>query len=89
MPEETLAAIRAELESVSERLADAAFDSLRAQLHRGKPPKNDPDVVREKLLSRARNAVERAGSLVAQAEAMAPDGDGPQGDAEKDEGGDP
>jgi len=72
MGDETLAAIRAELETLSERLTDAAYDSLRAQLHRGKPAKTDPDVVREKLLSRARNAVERAGSLVAQAEAVAP-----------------
>ena len=58
MGDETLAAIRAELETLSERLTDAAYDSLRAQLHRGKPAKTDPDVVREKL--------------VAQAEAVAP-----------------
>ena len=75
MDDETLAAIRSDLDSVSERLADAAYDSLRAQLRgSGKPSKTDPDLVRERLLSRARHAVERASSLVAQAErAGAPD----------------
>jgi hypothetical protein len=69
MDEGTLETIRAELDTLAERLGDAAYDSLRAQLRRsGKPAKNDPDLVREKLLSRARNAVERASSLVAQAE---------------------
>jgi len=67
--DETLQGIRAELDTLAERLGDAAYDSLRAQLRRGgKPPKTDPDLVREKLLSRARNAVERASALVAQAE---------------------
>ena len=67
--DETLELIRAELDTLAERLADAAYDCLRAQLHRpGKPAKNDPDLVREKLLSRARNAVDRASALVAQAE---------------------
>jgi ElaB/YqjD/DUF883 family membrane-anchored ribosome-binding protein len=69
--DEALEAIRAELDSVSERLGDAAYDSLRAQLRRGpksaKQARSDPNLVREKLLSRARNAVERASSLVAQA----------------------
>ena len=69
MGDETLEEIRAELDTVAERLADAAYDCLRAQLRRGaKPSKADPDLAREKLLSRARNAVERASSLVAQAE---------------------
>jgi ElaB/YqjD/DUF883 family membrane-anchored ribosome-binding protein len=69
MDDETLEAIRSELDALGERLGDAAYDALRAQLHRGaKPAKTDPDVVREKLLSRARNAVERASTLVAQAE---------------------
>jgi hypothetical protein len=67
--DETLEEIRADLDTLAERLGDAAYDSLRAQLHRGaKPAKTDPDLVREKLLSRARNAVERAALLVAQAE---------------------
>jgi len=67
--DETLEAIRAELDTLAERLGDAAYDFLRAQLHRGgKPSKSDPDLVREKLLSRARNAIERASLLVAQAE---------------------
>jgi hypothetical protein len=67
--DETLEAIRSELDTLAERLGDAAHDSLRAELHRvGKPSRSDPDLVREKLLSRARNAVERASSLVAQAE---------------------
>jgi hypothetical protein len=67
--DETLEEIRAALDAVAERLADAAYDCLRAQLRRGaKPSRADPDLVREKLLSRARNAVERASSLVAQAE---------------------
>jgi uncharacterized protein (DUF2267 family) len=66
--DETLEEIRAELDTLAERLTDAAYESLRAQLHKGaKPAKTDPDLVREKLLSRARNAVERASSLVAQA----------------------
>jgi hypothetical protein len=70
--DETLESIRAELDTLAERLSDAAYDSLRAQMHRGaKPAKNDPDLVREKLLSRARNAVERASSLVVQAERAA------------------
>ncbi len=69
MDDGTLEEIRAELEALAERLGDAAYDSLRAQLRRGgKPAKTDPDLVREKLLSRARNAVERASALVAQAE---------------------
>lgn len=69
MADETLEAIRADLDSLVERLTDAAYESLRAQLHRDvKPSKSDPDLVREKLLSRARNAVDRASSLVAQAE---------------------
>jgi uncharacterized protein (DUF2267 family) len=72
--DEILEAIRAELDTLAERLSDAAYDSLRAQLHRGaKPSKTDPDLVREKLLSRARNAVERASSLVGQAERAAAD----------------
>jgi hypothetical protein len=67
--EDTLEQLRTELDTLAERLTDAAYDCLRAQLHRGaKPAKTDPDFVREKLLSRARNAVERASSLVAQAE---------------------
>ena len=69
MDDETLEDIRTKLDMLAERLGDAAYDSLRAQLRRGgKPPKTDPDLVREKLLSRARNAVERASTLVAQAE---------------------
>jgi uncharacterized protein (DUF2267 family) len=73
--DDTLEAIRAELDTLAERLHDAAYDSLRAQLHReGKPSKTDPDLVREKLLSRARNAVERASSLVAQAQGSGRDG---------------
>ncbi len=69
MGDETLEAIRAELDALAERLGDAAYDFLRAQLHRdGKPSKSDPDLVRERLLSRARNAIERASLLVAQAE---------------------
>ena len=72
MSDETLQAIKAELDTLAERLGDAAYDSLREQLHRGgKPSKSDPDLVREKLLSRARNAVERASSLVSQAERAA------------------
>ena len=72
MGDETLEAIRAELDVLAERLGDAAYESLRAQLHRGgKPAKTDPDLVREKLLSRARNAIERASLLVAQAEGTA------------------
>jgi ElaB/YqjD/DUF883 family membrane-anchored ribosome-binding protein len=68
MADETLDEIRAELDTLAERLGDAAYDSLRAQLRRGvKATKSDPDLIREKLLSRARNAVERASSLVAQA----------------------
>jgi len=68
LDDETLEDIRAELDELAERLGDAAYDSLRAQLRRGgKPAKTDPDLVREKLLSRARNAVERASGLVAQA----------------------
>jgi hypothetical protein len=75
MDDEALAAIRSDLDSLAERLGDAAYDSLRAQLRgSGKPTKTDPDLVRERLLSRARNAVERASSLVAQAERVgAPD----------------
>jgi hypothetical protein len=73
--DEGLESIRAELDTLSERLSDAAYDSLRAQLRSGsKPAKNDPDLVREKLLSRARNAVERASSLVAQAQRAAEPG---------------
>jgi len=73
--DETLQAIRAELDTLAERLRDAAYDSLRAHLHRGaKPSKRDPDLVRERLLSRARNAIERASSLVGQAERAAGDG---------------
>lgn len=75
MGDETLRAVRAELDTLAERLRDAAYDSLRAQLHRGgKLSRSDPDLVREKLLSRARNAIERASSLVAQAERAAQDG---------------
>jgi hypothetical protein len=82
--DETLGAIRSELDALGERLGDAAYDSLRAQLRRGaKPAKTDPDLVREKLLSRARNAVERASTLVAQAEHAA-DGDG-SGDSDDGE----
>ena len=78
MGEDTLQELRAELDTLAERLTDAAYDCLRAQLHRGKPSKTDPDFVREKLLSRARNAVERASTLVAQAERAAetPEGGG-------------
>jgi hypothetical protein len=73
--DETLEEIRTELDTLAERLGDVAYDSLRAQLRRGaKPSKSDPDLVREKLLSRARNAVERASSLVAQAERATGDG---------------
>jgi hypothetical protein len=80
--DETLEAIRAELDTLAERLGDAAYDSLRAELHRGdKPSRSDPDLVREKLLSRARNAIERASSLVAQAERAAE----PRGVEEGDE----
>ncbi len=76
MGDETLEAIRAELDTLAERLGDAAYDSLRAQLHRGgKPPKGDPDLAREKLLSRARNAVERACLLVGQAERVGEEGE--------------
>ena len=84
MDDETLEAIGSELDALGERLGDAAYDSLRAQLRRGgKPAKTDPDLVREKLLSRARNAVERASSLVAQAaRAAAEAGDSP-GEVEK------
>ena len=72
MGDDTLQEIRAELDTVAERLADAVYDCLRAQLRQGaKPSKADPDLVREKLLARARNAVERASSLVAQAERAA------------------
>ncbi len=75
MGDESLEAIRAELDALAERLGDAAYDSLRAQLHRGgKPSRSDPDLVREKLLSRARNAIERASLLVAQAERTAGEG---------------
>ncbi|MGD1012441.1 MAG: hypothetical protein ABR925_07925 [Acidimicrobiales bacterium] len=64
--------MRAELDGLAERLNDAAYRSLRAQLHHsGKAAKDDPDVQREKILSRARNAVERASALVAQAERLA------------------
>src|ERR1039457_222234 len=73
--DESLEALRAELGARAERLGDAAYDSLRAQLHRGgKPSRSDPDLVREKLLSRARNAIERASLLVAQAERTAGEG---------------
>jgi len=73
--DESLEAIRAELDALAERLGNAAYDSLRAQLHRGgKPSRSDPDLVREKLLSRARNAIERASLLVAQAERTAGEG---------------
>jgi hypothetical protein len=72
MADENLEQIRLELDTLAERLSDAAYDSLRAQVRRGtKPSKTDPDFVREKILSRARNAVERASSLVAQAERAA------------------
>ena len=65
--------------ALAERLGDAAYDSLRAQLHRGgKPSRSDPDLVREKLLSRARNAIERASLLVARAERTA--GEGAEGE---------
>lgn len=75
MGDESLEAIRAELDALAERLGDAAYDSLRAQLHRGgRPSRSDPDLVREKLLSRARNAIERASLLVAQAERTAGEG---------------
>ncbi|MGA3216606.1 MAG: hypothetical protein ABSD97_13090 [Acidimicrobiales bacterium] len=84
MGEEILQSIRAELDTLAERLGDAAYESLRAQLHHGtKPAKNDPDLVREKLLSRARNAVERASSLVAKAERAAV-GEGEDGLDEED-----
>ncbi len=77
MGDETLEAIRAELDALAERLGDAAYDSLRAQLHRGgKSSKSDPDLIREKLLSRARNAVERAGLLVGQADRAGKQGEG-------------
>jgi hypothetical protein len=84
-----LDAIRAELDALAERLGDAAYDSLRAQLRRGakaaKPARTDPDLMREKLLSRARNAVERASSLVAQAERAAGDrADASTGEPEPD-----
>ena len=50
MSDEILEAIRAELDILAERLGDAAYESLRAQLHRGgKPARTDPDLVREKL----------------------------------------
>ncbi len=53
MGEDTLEQLRTELDTLAERLTDAAYDCLRAQLHRGaKPAKTDPDFVREKLLSR-------------------------------------
>jgi len=86
--DETLETIRGELDGLAERLGDAAYDSLRAQMRRGgKPAKTDPDLVREKLLSRARNAVERASSLVAQAERAASGAGGgegcPEGDVEQ------
>jgi hypothetical protein len=85
MSDDTLAEIRAELDTLAERLSDAAYDSLRAQLHKGaKPSKTDPDLVREKLLSRARNAVERASSLVGQAaRAAASSNDADSGAAEE------
>ncbi len=76
MGDETLEAIRAELETLAERLGDAAYDCLRAQLHRGgKSSKSDPDLIREKLLSRARNAVERACLLVGQADRAGKEGE--------------
>lgn len=71
--------IRVELDTLAERLGDEAYDCLRAQLRRGaKGSKTDPDLVREKLLSRARNAVERASLLVAQAERARERGDAPE-----------
>jgi len=80
----SLEEIRVELDTLAERLGDEAYDCLRAQLRRGaKGSKTDPDLVREKLLSRARNAVERASLLVAQAE-RAREG----GDATEDRSGD-
>ncbi len=81
MSDETLEAIRSELDTLAERLGDAAYDSLRAELRRsGKPSRSDPDLVREKLLSRARNAIARASSLVAQAERVAEPGGVEEGD---------
>ena len=47
MGEDTLEQLRTELDTLAERLTDAAYDCLRAQLHRGaKPAKTDPDFVR-------------------------------------------
>jgi len=43
-------------------------------------PGATPDLVREKLLSRARNAIARASSLVAQAERVAEPGGVEEGD---------
>jgi ElaB/YqjD/DUF883 family membrane-anchored ribosome-binding protein len=69
MNDDALQAVRLELDTLAERLSDAAYESLRAQVRHGvKPAKDDPDLVREKLLSRARHAVERASGLVSQAE---------------------
>jgi hypothetical protein len=63
-----LEAIGSELDALAERLGEAGFDSLRAQLRRpGRRGKVDRDLEREKLLQRARHAVERASMLVAKA----------------------
>ncbi len=67
MAGDELEAVRAELDALAERVGDFAYDSLRSQLRRGaKPSRDDPDLVREKLLSRARGALERASGLLGQ-----------------------
>lgn len=64
-----LADLERELEGIAERLADLAYDALRAQLDGSRnASKSDPAVRRERLLSRARQAVARAQVLVRQAE---------------------
>ena len=80
-----LDAIRAELESLSERLSDAAYDSLRAQLP-GQDRQDRPDLVREKLLSRARNALERAGRSWPRPERLGRDGPSGHATREKSHG---
>ena len=69
MGDETLEEIRADLDTLAERLGDAAYDSLRAQLHRGaKPAKTDPDLVARSCCPGPATRSNAPALLVAQAE---------------------
>jgi len=86
--------IRAEVDRLAERLGDVAYEALRAHLRSAREAgragvrgsskaARSPDLEREKVASRARNALERASTLLRrleECEVDAEDGDRETGD---------